>query len=952
MSNYQATHATVEDLGGIVTEANLLQFLKSNLNSRGSQFFVKGQSLMVGNLTHVWNNLLTAQFDDKTVLFEGPSNTPCSVFSARLTLEWLTDEENLISEFNDRFKIGLISSFQDAIMQILIEDPDVERYLRCCLVNYDANMISRVDVGRVSTVIRISFPNLVINSKLQGIIFQEAVSNCRRRNIMSLLSYVPVSTDIFNNLILLYNQHPQVMLHNCRPTYEFYRQVNPDAINLSNYKCAIEDVFRLSALRAIDVSELELNLGTDLEHYMPLLLSRCYGVETKVSYKQTVRSMNLDDVGGGFDYSKELDDIELSELFLSMISPDRYYVPHYFRDIGRALHGVYDQSDEGLWVWVREARKVVSSVEDQHQLPDHLQRLERCTEEYNNFSIQIMGTDVRTLAWYAKKDSPDEYADWHDTWALNAIETAAYYKNHESVAEVFYRLNWLTILTCPIPGDKSVHWYTYSKNIWNESANRSSIIQQFTEDVSLRFKSISHTLASRVGLSQQSNRKDRFADEDDDPNSDSEDNQEERDDALKKYVKNIDRLIYLCGCSGFMSGVFTFAAAKLQVEGFFKYKNMNLNLTAMTNGVVESSYRDKTIIFREGKPQDYLTITTGKRLPINYTWHSPEVKRYTKWIKQVYHTQGLIRHIHKLFASGYIGGNLDKIIVFMLGAGNNAKSTIIKCISNAWGDYMTMIPFTVLTSHPPGPEKPNPLAFMMSGPRWAIACEPSDEDQAILAGSVKNETGNDDRISRLCHGNYMHKIVPTAVLIASLNKMMRMLGFGAAIRNRVKVITHNTTYEHHAPADKATQKQTRTYPIDVTFIDHVKSLGEAMLWVAYQYFTAYVTEKLEDPPEITEATQAYWEETDYYLMYVSDRLDRATKMVDGEEVPDENVKISVDRVYKDFQLWFAMHYPNQYPPNQTNFAHYMIEHIGRAFDRHWIGISLMDDDGDYDFEED
>ncbi len=86
-------------------------------------------------------------------------------------------------------------------------------------------------------------------------------------------------------------------------------------------------------------------------------------------------------------------------------------------------------------------------------------------------------------------------------------------------------------------------------------------------------------------------------------------------------------------------------------------------------------------------------------------------------------------------------------------------------------------------------------------------------------------------------------------------------------------------------------------------------------------------------------------------MYVSERLDRVTTFVDGEDVPDPNVKVHVDKVYKDFQFWFNMKYPNQYPPNQTNFAHYMIEHIGRSVDRHWYGVVLLND-GEEEYNED
>ena len=925
-----------------ISRQQLREFLITNNDPCGSYglSLSNGESYKLANpnIGTLWKTILGSKLEDDVELFERDNSRDSTVMTIKVLLEW----KNQVGEFNRPFKKRLISVFQEAIYNLLTagksdEDVIIEAQ-KCCLVTYNTRTKNKLNTGIETTTMRMVFPNLVTTVEVQQKIYQEALIKCCKLNLLGNLDKLPYQLELKNIITIANDNHLQVLLANTYPKYEFYSVIKADQFDLTNSVIEVNELFNLRnhqhvIIRSLDINDLMTSVSERLIDYMPLLLSRNYGIPIRVTYnRQYYRQPNIESIGGGYEYESEYNDIQLAAVFLTLLSPHRFFIRNYFMDVGRALHAVYKGDNEGKNVWFRYAQRAMSgngsgdpangdSVNND-VIPDHLRNLDDYANEYVKFMEKDYGIDIRTLAWYAKEDSPDEYHDWQDAWILSAVEKSIANINQRNVATIFYRIVWLTLLAAP--DGRNTTWYKYQGSIWRISSNANSVIKIFEDELIMRLELMMVKIKSREQQVQQQSL--------------------EAGEQLKPspYISQLNKIIDKVSTTNFMRGVLTYSAAKLQIEDFYDLIDENVNLTAMSNGVVESSYRTKSIIFRSGKPQDYLTRCTQKAFPVHYTWQSPEVKMYLRWIKEMYHTPELARHYHKLISTVYVGGNLEKIIVFLTGRGNNGKSTVIRCLGSALGNYLSIFPFNLLTSDPPDPSRPCPLLFSLSGPRLSVALESGDKD--LKDAVIKVMTGNDHIPARLNFSNDIKMLTPTTTLIAVVNDIPSMRGFDHAIRSRTKIFPNDTTYSATAPEDKAMQRLTRTYPRVSTFIESVSKLAQAALWVSYQFFPIYADKGMVDPPEIIKATEQYWKDTDIYAMFIDEKLEAVYNIVDGVKKKDDSVELSVDAAYNAFNVWYMERYPNQHSPNRNNFTRYMLDdnRVGKSVNRCWPGLRLID----------
>lgn len=921
-----------------ITKQQFQEFLTDNTNKNIRGRYVLSMAsgdnykIVSSNIGNVWSKILSSKLEDNIELFENTGIRDESMLTIQVRLEWKKDA---VGEFTRAFKKGLVTSFQRSIRDLLTSckvDPDIiAEVQKCCIVTYDARYKNKLDTGIENTTMRLIFPNLVTTVALQQQVFSHALIKCRKLNVVNLLDKMPHTLELKNIISMTNGVALQILLPGTNPRYEFYGIIAEDEYNIDNSKIQMADIFDLKSHQDIANGNINYDfllesVGEKMTSYLPLFISRNYGLPIPVTYTQTfTRQPNIASIGNGYKHGTEYTHIELARIFLELLSDDRFFIRPYFMDIGRALHAIYKGDNEGKNVWFRYADRSLRDNEE-GELPDHLINLDDYALEYMKFTEKDYGIDIRTLAWYAKEDSPDEYNEWQDSWILSAVEKTIGDINDRNVAIIFYRITWLTLLTAP-DGLRTA-WYKYTGSIWKRSSNTNSVIKIFEDDLIDRLESMLYKLIERDALSMV------------EPVEGAPPAPPGSQDS--PYVKQLKYVVTKVSTHGFMRSVLSWSAAQLQVEDFYKLKDENINLTAMLDGVVESSYRTKSIIFRSGKPQDYLTLCTYKTFPVHYTWNSPEVKMYVQWVKQMYGSPELCRHFHKLIASAYVGGNLEKIIVFLTGGGNNGKSTMVRCLGDAFGDYLSIFPFNLLTSEAPDPSRPCPLLFSLSGPRLSVGMEGA-ADKEMRAEVLKIWAGNDKIPGRLNFSNDIVMLTPTTTFIAVVNDVPPMRGFGTAIRSRTKIFPNDTTYSKTAPEDKLLQKITRTYPMVSTFIDSVGRMAQAVLWIAYQFFPIYVKDGLIDPPEITKATEQYWKDTDVYAMFIDERMEGALINVDGVAKKDESVELSIDVAYNAFNLWYMERNHNQTCPSRNNFSRYMLdcELVGKSVNRHWKGVKLV-----------
>ena len=100
--------------------------------------------------------------------------------------------------------------------------------------------------------------------------------------------------------------------------------------------------------------------------------------------------------------------VELYESLVLILDCGRFVDSHSCISIGKALHTAYKGSDVGLKSWINHIQRSTINIPNFVKTVDTLN--DACHTLYNNFANNQI--TFRTLAFFAKKDSPKQYNDW------------------------------------------------------------------------------------------------------------------------------------------------------------------------------------------------------------------------------------------------------------------------------------------------------------------------------------------------------------------------------------------------------------------------------------------------------------------------------------------------------------------------------------------------------------
>ena len=376
---------------------------------------------------------------------------------------------------------------------------------------------------------------------------------------------------------------------------------------------------------------------------------------------------------------------------------------------------------------------------------------------------------------------------------------------------------------------------------------------------------------------------------------------------------------------------------RLFVENFYKFKDDNGNLTGCPNGVFEVDYNNKTIDFRNGKPEDYITGQLGVKYDSKMTENHPRVKELYSYLEKWQTEPETLHWNKKLWGSFLIEGNLDKKLPFYLGDKNNSKTTIVKLTMKVLGTYGVKFPTTGLTRGYSDSGAANPAWVRLSGPRGAFGDEPSPKEK-LKPETSKLVSSNDPFYAR---GLFKEggDLKATATVITSANRIPQFENPDEACYERLVAVPCGSTWlpEDRLPKSQKERELKRLFPMEKDFVNRVAKFGTAMLWLMVQYFPIWCEEGLDElPPEIKTATDAYWAENDIYLIYTTDRI------VQG----DENSSITVTQLYQDFEVWFERYNRHGDCPDRPTVKYHFGLRWGKPENDTWWNVTFKDEEDD------
>ncbi len=836
---------------------------------------------------------------------------------ANLTLKFHPNGNNAETYGYD-FLLSVIYCFQQSMLKVLnISDSAVE--LICCVLE----SAEYIEDNLIISKFRLHFPYCKTESSVQTRLLRpEVLKLLRTENVNSLLVQEPVNS--WENIIdplsveipcMMYGSSnipnsPKLVLE-----YMFHRIEQENIDTTQAQILELSQTFFPENHQHVQNGIVSANMfagDKDKDFWLPMFLSVSYWkgitlpkqIPPKILRYGLQKSTDIIQIQNTTSGTGELEAMkengEIAGQLLYMLGRERVENDHFWIDVGKSLYGSFEGNNRGLELWI-----LFTENSDNHTG-------EECKTLYTTFNKTKL--TVKTLAWYAKVDSPDEYDDWHKKWYAPYLEQATSCLDSD-VAEALYRVYWLEF-ACSSLAKSSLHHF--KNHIWKKLDNGHILRKYISGD----FISIFEKFRTSISISIQDSADRKFKD------------------SAEIQVKKIGNLINRLKKRTFKNNILSESLEKFYVEDFDLKLDSNPDLMGMVNGILEAC--DLEAVMRSGKPEDYVSKSTGLIWRYDLHWKHPLTIKLLEWLTKVYPNKQLLDYVGKLYGSCIKGKNSDKLFPILSGQGDNSKSMIKKVFEASFGAYCITFPTTLFTSKRTG-GGPDPSVARSKYAHVAFAQEPDAYDP-LKNGTIKEMTGGDRFFARFLLDNG-GEIEPMFTLFLMCNTVPIIPHSGKAMKNRVRKIPHLSTWVKNPPKTMDERYKQRLFKMDKFFEDQIPELAPVFMWWCSQKYKDYRIEGLQEPELVTQSTNEYWNENDIYLQFINENIVKAYKIIanwpEGKEKPvDEEAKITVAHMYSRFRDWFRECFTGLKCPDRPICKGELEQRIGKTYRRCWFGVKF------------
>lgn len=589
-------------------------------------------------------------------------------------------------------------------------------------------------------------------------------------------------------------------------------------------------------------------------------------------------------------------DLDFHIHFIKMWKPDRAVDSAYWKVIGQAMHTLENGLDRGLSGWISLLESAFKKAPKPNYLSGHNIR-KLCAPVYKTF--QVGEVDVRTLAWYAREDSPKKYKEWHDDWVGEAL-TGSLLKSDAVIGLAFYRYYWLEFMAHVT--DQRVVFYKFAYHrLMREQAGiglRLALSNGFTA---------LYTYMKADVAAQKANLQTNPANCD-------------------LAIKQIDEVIDKLGRQRAKKDILGDLSERFNVPNITKFLDASRELTLVKNGVL--CVNDKEIRFRAGKPQDYLVKSFGAAYDETYSWQHPKVKEVMDWSFITFIDKDIITFHWKFLASLLRGGNTDKKVLIWSGpTANNMKSTWQKYASIICGEKYTSMPMNFYTMGKGSANNATPAETRRENCRLTISEEPENK-VPLMPSILKSVSGNDDQYARELYAE--GRIISYQDKILIVCNYPPPVAHEAAIEERIINLEFGSKCVWNPPPTRDEQIEQRLFHRDPLFDRKLPGMIDAGLWIMVQMFPIYAREGISQQPRaIVETTKAYWDSINRYKIFIDENM-----------TEDKSESADAFLTFNEFHRWYEHKYKRDEVPLKEIVVKELSARLGDPVDGAWEGWAL------------
>jgi len=508
-------------------------------------------------------------------------------------------------------------------------------------------------------------------------------------------------------------------------------------------------------------------------------------------------------------------EIRIAKRLVILLSDKRCNTYESWLNLGFCLHNIDDSLVDS---WIEFSQRNPAKYKNGD-----------CEKRWKNFKND--GLTIRSLHRWAREDNPNGYSDFMME-ELNSVMKRSLTATSYDVAKAFYELYKYNYVCSSIINES---WYEFKNHRWIIIEKGFPIYNKLNEEFFNEYMKMAQVFYNKAMSSA-----------------------EDKDGYLEKQTKALNLGLKLRD-SSYKKKIMEELIKLYYDPNFLNEADEKRNLICFNNGV----YDLENDIFREGCPEDYITLCTKNDYKV-YDPSNEYIRKVEDFMSSILPDNDVKNYTFDLMASCLQGHIPDEKFHIWTGTGGNGKSLSINLLQQALGEYACTLPITMLTGKRATATSANPELAKTKGKRFAVFQEPEKGDK-IHVGHMKELTSNNDKISARSLFKEPVEFFPQFKLLLTCNDKPEIDANDGGTWRRLRVVPFEMKFVDN-PREPNERKINRKIKEELPY------WKDALMSILIKRFQNYKKNGLMEPLKVTSFTSEYQRDSDLYFDFVREML--------------------------------------------------------------------------------
>lgn len=528
--------------------------------------------------------------------------------------------------------------------------------------------------------------------------------------------------------------------------------------------------------------------------------------------------------------------------------------------------------------------------------------LNSCIDIWNKAKDNSEGLFIGTLHYWAKEDNYEKYKEIIRSDVYHLLETVP--DTPVGVARVLYEMYKYEFICAQFPENpKEKIWFQFRGHYWvkgNDAELRTKIYDNLHT---------AYAVVKDVVFRKKEEKNKKYG--------------KDKNCVHQKMHSAINRVMKKLEETTFIDKVLKESSFLFLNKDFHKMANSKSYLIGFNNGI----YDLRNFEFRDGYPEDYITMNTGIDYIPEDQIKNNRLEEVSRFFDDILPNSRVKDYCLYVLSTCLFGENEQQKIYLFTGAGGNGKSILDNIVRNSFGDYHTPINVAYITQKRASSNQASPEVMNLLNKRVAVFTEP-DKGDTLNMGILKALSGQDEITARPLFGKPI-KFVNKAKLILMCNDLPVPSSHGQAENRRFRVINFPINFVDN-PEEPNERK---AIPLDDK-IPHWRQPFMTLLIKYYKHLKTELGGVIPEPNEVKEYTEQFQERTNVYLQFVREAI------IEGEATD----LISATELFQTFKVWWTTNYPGSKISTKSDLVDFLKKkYKGDYINKRLKGYKLNED---------